>query len=100
MVAHHGSKTSSSPEFVAETQAAHVVAQAGAWNRYGHPAASIQARWQDSGAQFWRTDHHGAISLQSRPEGMQARSERMRSEERRVGQECVSTCRARWSPYH
>src|SRR3546814_19036470 len=23
-----------------------------------------------------------------------------RSEERRVGQECVSTCRSRWSPYH
>src|SRR3546814_20127557 len=24
---------------------------------------------------------------------------RLRSEERRVGQECVSTCRVRWSPY-
>src|SRR3546814_13178623 len=23
-----------------------------------------------------------------------------RTEERRVGQECVSTCRSRWSPYH
>src|SRR3546814_18281154 len=26
--------------------------------------------------------------------------ETLRSEERRVGQECVSTCRSRWSPYH
>src|SRR3546814_6889430 len=26
--------------------------------------------------------------------------ERLRSEERRVGKECVSTCRSRWSPYH
>src|SRR3546814_13877094 len=25
---------------------------------------------------------------------------RWRSEERRVGKECVSTCRSRWSPYH
>src|SRR3546814_2437938 len=25
---------------------------------------------------------------------------RRRSEERRVGKECVSTCRSRWSPYH
>src|SRR3546814_14459288 len=25
---------------------------------------------------------------------------RRRSEERRVGKECVSTCRYRWSPYH
>src|SRR3546814_13621536 len=24
----------------------------------------------------------------------------MRSDERRVGKECVSTCRSRWSPYH
>src|SRR3546814_19851523 len=27
-------------------------------------------------------------------------SQLIRSEERRVGEECVSTCRFRWSPYH
>src|SRR3546814_10551695 len=27
-------------------------------------------------------------------------SKERRSEERRVGKECVSTCRSRWSPYH
>src|SRR3546814_2285702 len=27
-------------------------------------------------------------------------NEHTRSEERRVGKECVSTCRSRWSPYH
>src|SRR3546814_12656591 len=27
-------------------------------------------------------------------------SETYRSDERRVGKECVSTCRSRWSPYH
>src|SRR3546814_17617070 len=27
-------------------------------------------------------------------------SDRIRSEERRVGKECVSTCRSRWAPYH
>src|SRR3546814_10967925 len=26
--------------------------------------------------------------------------DKLRSEERRVGKECVSTCRSRWSPYH
>src|SRR3546814_14410168 len=30
----------------------------------------------------------------------QADLDRARSEERRVGKECVSTCRSRWSPYH
>src|SRR3546814_3632950 len=29
-----------------------------------------------------------------------AESDANRSEERRVGKECVSTCRSRWSPYH
>src|SRR3546814_5710509 len=28
------------------------------------------------------------------------RNQAARSEERRVGKECVSTCRSRWSPYH
>src|SRR3546814_11542678 len=32
--------------------------------------------------------------------GTRARKCRIRSEERRVGEECVSTCRSRWSPYH
>src|SRR3546814_11534649 len=32
------------------------------------------------------------------PEDRAARARR--SEERRVGKECVSTCRSRWSPYH
>src|SRR3546814_11849628 len=31
---------------------------------------------------------------------MQAPNVSTRSEERRVGKECVSTCRSRWSPYH
>src|SRR3546814_11039548 len=31
---------------------------------------------------------------------VQSRGEAARSEERRVGKECVSTCRSRWSPYH
>src|SRR3546814_7613341 len=30
----------------------------------------------------------------------QKRVAELRSEERRVGKECVSTCRSRWSPYH
>src|SRR3546814_14462623 len=45
--------------------------------------------------QLIRTDHvlgalDGAVSV----------GRDQRSEERRVGKECVSTCRSRWSPYH
>src|SRR3546814_12530561 len=32
--------------------------------------------------------------------GVEATLNTCRSEERRVGKECVSTCRSRWSPYH
>src|SRR3546814_18490150 len=31
---------------------------------------------------------------------IRARDRHLRSEERRVGKACVSTCRSRWSPYH
>src|SRR3546814_1818029 len=40
-----------------------------------------------------------AISLASPAKPVTNSTER-RSEERRVGKECVSTCRSRWSPYH
>src|SRR3546814_11271599 len=33
-------------------------------------------------------------------EGILSDANPARSEERRVGKECVSTCRSRWSPYH
>src|SRR3546814_3723814 len=32
--------------------------------------------------------------------GCEPEATQSRSEERRVGKECVSTCRSRWSPYH
>src|SRR3546814_15288658 len=34
------------------------------------------------------------------PDGAEKESFGARSEERRVGKGCVSTCRSRWSPYH
>src|SRR3546814_12172738 len=43
-------------------------------------------------------DH--AISLIPSGQGRPWPHQHRRSEERRVGKECVSTCRSRWSPYH
>src|SRR3546814_19155224 len=39
-----------------------------------------------------------APDMEARARAAQARGQR--SEERRVGKACVSTCRSRWSPYH
>src|SRR3546814_20909291 len=41
---------------------------------------------------------HIGIVLEQYPKAVDMTAER--SEERRVGKECVSTCRSRWSPYH
>src|SRR3546814_13451589 len=48
------------------------------------------------------TDLHAAISINLNVETLLSPAflEFDRSEARRVGKECVSTCRSRWSPYH
>src|SRR3546814_14754073 len=46
----------------------------------------IDARCMKSLHSWWTYQREGGQSF--------------RSEERRVGKECVSTCRSRWSPYH
>src|SRR3546814_3215704 len=43
---------------------------------------------------------HGACACHRHQAKVSAASCVKRSEERRVGKECVSTCRSRWSPYH
>src|SRR3546814_13895228 len=43
-------------------------------------------------------DPDGGRTVQLREKG--ADNQRHRSEERRVGKECVSTCRSRWAQYH
>src|SRR3546814_5519822 len=40
------------------------------------------------------------VTESHRKHEQRADQDRRRSEERRVGKECVSTCRSRWSPYH
>src|SRR3546814_4081468 len=43
---------------------------------------------------------NGPVGLLPPTRELSAAGETIRSEERRVGKECVSTCRSRWSPYH
>src|SRR3546814_14830193 len=46
-----------------------------------------------------RKDNHMAAKKQKDSSADLRTNEKKRSEERRVGKECVSTCRSRWSPY-
>src|SRR3546814_18312076 len=48
-----------------------------------------------------RRFHDGeALTSRQFAQLLSAEFDGLRSEERRVGKECVSTCRSRWSPYH
>src|SRR3546814_9462627 len=52
---------------------------------------------------FGHVEFHRSLLLKVGPLNLyqlRAFRARHRSEERRVGKECVSTCRSRWSPYH
>jgi competence protein ComEC len=78
LVPHHGSRSSSSAQLLAAVQPQAAVAATGYRNRFGHPAAEVEARYAQSGAQLWRTDRDGAVELRLSRGGLQVRSERAR----------------------
>ncbi len=62
-VAHHGSQTSSSTEFVAAARARYAVIPVGLDSPYGHPEAGVVARWRGAGAEVLQTGRRGAITF-------------------------------------
>ena len=64
-VPHHGSLTSSSPEFVEASHPAVAVFSVGRGNHFGHPAPAVVERYQAKGAQIFRTDRDGAVTVDS-----------------------------------
>lgn len=62
-VAHHGSRTSTTAEFLARVQPQHAVISAGNPSPFGHPHAEVLARLQGPGAQLWQTSQCGAITI-------------------------------------
>lgn len=60
---HHGSRTSSSPEFLAAVGARTVIFPVGYRNRFRHPNEAVWRRYEETGAQLLRTDRDGAVTL-------------------------------------
>ena len=69
---HHGSLTSSVPEFVARVHPAAVIYTMGYRNRFGHPKPQVIARYQAIGAAQFRSDRDGLIRLDFGGAGIQA----------------------------
>ena len=65
LVPHHGSKTSSSAEFLDAVQPSWALVQAGYRNRFGHPVASVVARYDERGIRLVRSPQCGAAGWQS-----------------------------------
>jgi len=63
-VGHHGSRTASSAAFLATIRPQAAVISVGR-NNYGHPAAETLGRLHAAGAQVWRTDEEGSVSVES-----------------------------------
>ena len=72
LAGHHGSLTSSIPEFVAMTRPDIVVFTQGYRNRYGHPHPLVQARFSDIDARQLRSDAAGLIRLDFGEAGVEA----------------------------
>ena len=61
---HHGSKSSSSEDFLRRVAPEHGIISVGK-NNYGHPAAEVLSRCTGQGIRLWRTDQQGAIRIRS-----------------------------------
>jgi competence protein ComEC len=73
---HHGSRSSSSPEFVAGVSPRLTLVSAGYRNRFGHPATEVVERFGKSGVAIRRTDAEGALTVRFGRDGVAVTAER------------------------
>lgn len=60
---HHGSRTSSSDEFLSAVNPEAVIISCGRRNRFGHPAPSTLDRYKQRGLKYYRTDQDGTVQV-------------------------------------
>ena len=76
VVPHHGSKTSSSPEFVAAVNPKIALFPVGYRNRYRHPHPAVLQRYRAQGSEIYQSPQHGAIELRALATRIERRSYR------------------------
>ncbi|MBS1116072.1 MAG: putative Metallo-beta-lactamase superfamily [candidate division NC10 bacterium] len=66
-VPHHGSRQSSTEALLRAVGPAEALVSVGHRNPFRHPHPEVLARYQAAGIRVWRTDRHGAISVELQP---------------------------------
>jgi competence protein ComEC len=85
-VAHHGSKNSTSQDWLSYWQPSLSVISAGKNNTYGHPNPLTLERLQDAGTVIYRTDTQGEVQISVTPQGLAVRT-RLTAHQENAGQE-------------
>ena len=80
-VAHHGSRTSSSPTLLESWRPQMAVISCGRGNRFGHPTAEVLQRLEAIGATVLRTDLDGQITIETNGRSLQTRTFRRTNHE-------------------
>ncbi len=78
LMPHHGSQSSSSEAFLDTVKPQAALVQAGYLNRFHHPRPQVLKRYEERGAQIWRTDLQGAVRVYFSPLGWKIESQRQR----------------------
>ena len=73
-VAHHGSRTSSTENFVKAAQAKFAVISVGRHSPFGHPHAEVIERWENSGTKILKTGERGTISISTDGKDLQIKT--------------------------
>jgi competence protein ComEC len=72
--AHHGSKTSSTPQFVNSTSAKVAVIPVGRESPFGHPKPEVVERWKAAGAKVLTTGENGTVSISTNGQDLQLKT--------------------------
>jgi competence protein ComEC len=75
-VPHHGSRQSSTDAFIRAVRPAAALISVGHRNPFRHPHPEVVARYEAAGVRVWRTDRHGAISVEMTATGTQVSGRR------------------------
>jgi competence protein ComEC len=69
-VGHHGSRTSTSPQFLGAVAPRQAIISVGDRNRFGHPSEATLATLERAAVRVWRTDRDGAITVDTDGESL------------------------------